>query len=66
MTTRDTRHTMDGYARQRLREGYTQKGGQNPQASQIQVRPPAPASLRPTSSPQPTSPRNTGSKSERS
>jgi hypothetical protein len=44
------RTTHDGYQRRSLQEGYIEKGGKNPPQSQVQVRPPPPAPLRPASS----------------
>jgi hypothetical protein len=44
----DRKLALDGYNRsQTLSEGYVRKGGINPPKSQIQVRPPAPAAMRP-------------------
>jgi hypothetical protein len=60
-STRDGYSRQDGYSREPLSEGYVRKGGTNPQQSQVRSRPPAPAPLRPASSPnQPAAPSDNG------
>ena len=45
----------DGYAKP-LQEGYVEKGGVNPARSQVQVRPAAPAPMRPAAQNPPNGP----------
>jgi hypothetical protein len=61
--TEERRRTMahDGATKVPLSEGYIRKGGSNPPSSQIQTRPPAPAPMRPATSPSPSAPKSSGS-----
>lgn len=59
----DLREFKGGYTKTRpLTEGYVRKGGINSPTSQVQVRPPAPAPMRPTGAPSSTGPKSGSTK----
>lgn len=59
----DSREFKGGYTKTRaLTEGYVRKGGINSPTSQVQVRPPAPAPMRPASTPSSAEPKGGSAK----